>query len=184
MATDEPDSLGRAMLDSAISRLRWYKSLADGAMAQTNEAQMREPVVGDVNSIAIIIRHMAGNMRSRFTDFLSTDGEKPWRNRDQEFVDAYADRAAMLADWESGCAVVFETLQSLGPNDLLRTVTVRGEAHTVIDAITPQVIHYGYHIGQIVLIARSHVGEANWKSLTIPRGGSAQYNASLGFRPS
>lgn len=178
-----PDSaaLARATIDSAVARLEWYKSLADRAIAQVRDALLSEPLAGDVNSINVIVKHMAGNMRSRFTEFLTSDGEKSWRNRDGEFMDEYPDRAAMLADWESGWSVVFATLRALQPGDLLRTVTVRGEAHTAIDAITRQVIHYGYHIGQIVLIARTHVGEANWKTLTIPRGGSAQYNTSMGY---
>jgi hypothetical protein len=179
--TDE--SIGTRFRQSAIIGFRDDKSLADRAIAQVSDADLRRPLPGDVNSIAIIMKHMAGNMISRWTEFLSSDGEKPWRHRDREFIDEFASRAEIIEHWERGWSTLFDTLNSLTADDLLKTVTVRGEPHTVIDAIHRQLAHYGYHVGQIVLIARIHVGEENWKTLTIPRGGSEQFNRSKGYQP-
>lgn len=176
-----PVSIEADYLNVTIARLEYYKSLADRAVAQIDDAQLRKPLPGDDNSIAIIMKHMAGNMRSRFTDFLASDGEKSWRNRDGEFIDDFNSRDEITDAWETAWRLVFDTLHGLTKDDLARTVTVRGEAHTVIDAIQRQAIHYGYHIGQVVLIARIHLGPDRWKTLTIPRGGSAAYNRSMGY---
>lgn len=175
------ESVGGELLRSAASRWREYKSLADRAIVQVADADLRKPLPGDHNSIAIIMKHLAGNMLSRWTDFLVTDGEKPDRHRDGEFIDDFDSRAAILDDWERGWARLFATIESLTPDDLMKTITIRGEAHTVIDAINRQLTHYGYHVGQIVLIARIHVGEDRWRTLTIPRGGSEAFNAEKGY---
>lgn len=176
------EPIGRELLRSAASRWREYKSLADRAIAQVFDEDLRAPLPGDHNSIAIIMKHLAGNMLSRWTDFLATDGEKPDRHRDGEFIDDFDSRAAILEYWERGWARLFETIESLSPDDLMKTITIRGEAHTVIDAINRQLTHYGYHVGQIVLIARIHVGEDRWQTLTIPRGGSEAFNVKKGYQ--
>ncbi|MCI0366146.1 MAG: DUF1572 domain-containing protein, partial [Phycisphaerales bacterium] len=123
-------------------------------------------------------KHMAGNMLSRWTDFLTTDGEKPWRNRDSEFIDDSKSRREIDEYWQRGWQCLFVTLDSLKPQDLTRTILIRGEPHTVIKAIDRQLSHYGYHVGQIVLIARV-LAKDNWTTLTIPRGGSHQYNQRI-----
>jgi hypothetical protein len=128
-----------------------------------------------MNSIALIVKHLAGNMRSRWTDFLASDGEKPDRSRDAEFSDPPQTRAAMLAMWEDGWQRLLGTLESLSDSDLARTITIRGEAHSVMQAINRQVAHYSYHCGQIVFLAK-HLNHAEWQTLSIPRGNSAEFN--------
>jgi hypothetical protein len=157
---------------------RQYKKLADLAMAQVTDRQLVEMLDSEANSIAIIVKHMAGNMRSRWTDFLTTDGEKPNRNRDSEFVDPPATREALLAEWEAGWAVLFSALDPLVDEDLERTVTIRGEAHSVMQAINRQLAHYAQHVGQIVLLAK-HFAGPKWVSLSVPRGKSAEFNAKV-----
>jgi uncharacterized damage-inducible protein DinB len=169
---------GTLYLDEAFRSLRGHKRLADSAIAQLNDEQFFATPGGESNSVAIIIKHMAGNMRSRFTDFLTTDGEKPDRNRDQEFIDAGASRAELLRLWEQHWQLVFETLNSLSPEDLSRTVTIRAEPHTVMQAINRQVAHYAYHIGQIVYLAKHWKG-ADWKTLSVPKGQSEEFNAEM-----
>jgi methionyl-tRNA formyltransferase len=133
----------------------------------------------EANSIGVIIKHMAGNMISRWTDFLNSDGEKPDRNRDMEFVLAPdMAKADLIAHWERGWAQVFEAIESLRPEDLARSVHIRGKAHTVVEAINRQLTHYAYHVGQIVLLAK-HLRSTEWQSLSIPRNRSAQFNAYL-----
>jgi uncharacterized damage-inducible protein DinB len=156
----------------------YYKSLADKAIAQVADEDMYALPDEDANSIAIVMKHMAGNMKSRWTDFLCSDGEKPWRNRDSEFERPPATRQALLRLWEEGWACVFETLESLTDADLGRTVTIRGEAHSVMQAINRQMAHYSYHCGQIVLLAK-HLQHATWKPLTVPKGKSAEFNAKV-----
>jgi len=159
--------------------LRGHKRLADGAIAQLSDEQFFATPDTESNSVAITMKHMAGNMRSRFTDFLTSDGEKPDRNRDQEFVvDSDAARADILRVWEQHWALVLDTLQSLRPDDLARTVTIRGEPHSALQAINRQVAHYAYHIGQIVFLAKHWKG-AEWKTLSIPKGKSAEINAKM-----
>ena len=155
---------------------RTQKKLAEKAMAQVSDANLRRALDENTNSIAVIVKHMAGNMVSRWTDFLTSDGEKPWRNRDGEFVDDFASREDVMATWERGWKVLFETMESLKPEDLAKDVKIRGEAHSVMRAIIRQIDHYGYHIGQIVLIARVLAVGGNWEVLSIPRGGSEEYN--------
>ncbi|HVZ84947.1 MAG TPA: DUF1572 domain-containing protein [Terracidiphilus sp.] len=162
-------------LADALPLFRHYKCLADRAIAQVADEHLFAVPDAESNSIAIIVKHMVGNMRSRWTGFLTTDGEKPSRDRDSEFVDPPATRAALLAEWESGWACFFAALESLTDEDLARTVTIRGEAHSVLQAINRQLAHYPYHIGQIVFLAR-HFASAGWQSLSVPRGQSAEFN--------
>ena len=160
----------------AVRELHRLKSLADKAMAQVDDAGFATVLGSDENSIAIVVKHMAGNMRSRFRDFLTTDGEKPDRNRDGEFEIGDADsRAALQQAWEDGWRIVFAAVEPLTEEDLARTVTIRGEAMTALQAVTRQLTHYAYHVGQIVMLARHHAGD-RWTSLSIPRGGSAAFN--------
>jgi len=164
-----------AYLTDSLDLFRYYKNLAERAMAQVSDEQLLTVLDGEANSIAVIVKHMAGNMRSRWTDFLTSDGEKPDRNRDTEFEDAPATRAAMLALWEEGWQCLFKALGALSESDLQRTVTIRGEAHSVMQAINRQMAHYSYHCGQIVLLAK-HFMHADWKSLSVPRKQSADFN--------
>lgn len=162
-------------LEDSIEILRYYKRLAERAMEQVSDRQLFATLDADANSIAIVVKHMAGNMRSRWTDFLTTDGEKPDRNRDSEFEDPAPTREVLLRQWENGWACVFGALQALTDDDLDRTVTIRGEAHSVMQAINRQVAHYPHHVGQIVMLAKHFAGDG-WQSLTIPRGQSAKFN--------
>jgi hypothetical protein len=162
-------------LEDSLALFRYYKSLADRAITQVTGEQLVAPLDDESNSIAIIVKHMSGNMVSRWTDFLSSDGEKPTRNRDLEFVDPPATREALLAAWESGWNALFSALEPLTEADLQRTVTIRGEAHTVMQAIHRQVAHYSYHCGQIVFLAK-HLNHSAWKPLTVPRGASEDFN--------
>jgi hypothetical protein len=159
----------------SLDLFRYYKNLTERAMAQATDEQLLEVLDDEMNSIAVIVKHMAGNMRSRWTDFLTSDGEKPDRNRDAEFVDPPATRDALLALWEQGWQCLFNALEPLTEEDARRTVTIRGEAHSVLQAINRQVAHYSYHCGQIVMLAK-HFKNAEWQSLTIPRRKSADFN--------
>jgi uncharacterized damage-inducible protein DinB len=165
------DDVGRVYLDEVQRQFRGHKRLAEGALAQLSDEEFfRAPSDPESNSIAIVVKHMAGNMRSRFTDFLTTDGEKPWRHRDTEFeLAAGTTRAQMMEFWESGWKTVLEAVGALAPADLVRTVTVRGESYTALQAINRQLAHYAHHTGQILFWAK-HLKGAAWKSLSIPRG--------------
>ena len=162
-------------LEDSLTLFRYYKKLAESAMEQVTDEQLFTTLDEEANSIAIIVKHMTGNMRSRWTDFLTTDGEKPNRDRDSEFVAPPATRHALLADWEEGWAVVFQALEPLSDADLGRTVTIRGEAHSVMQAVNRQVAHYAHHVGQIVLLAK-HYAHNHWQSLSVPRNRSAEFN--------
>jgi uncharacterized damage-inducible protein DinB len=162
-------------IEDSIAVFRYYKLLSERAMAQLTDEQLTRVIDDESNSIAIIVKHMSGNMRSRFTDFLTSDGEKPDRQRDVEFLDPPQAREALMETWEAGWACVFAALRQLSDDDLTGTVTVRGEPHSVMQAINRQVAHYGYHCGQIVLLAK-HIGHASWKPLTVPRGQSEEFN--------
>jgi len=158
-------------LDDCVLQLRKLKAQADKAMAQVDDAQFFELLDADANSIAVIVKHVAGNMRSRWTDFLTSDGEKPDRHRDSEFEREAADtRGAIIGRWEAGWEVLFNTLMSLGPGDLGKTVPIRNEPHSVVQAINRQVSHYSAHVGQIVLLAK-HFAGPNWTTLSIPKRG-------------
>jgi len=147
-------------------------------MAQINDDQLFTALDPESNSIAIVVKHMVGNMRSRFTDFLSTDGEKPSRNRDAEFIDPVQTRQALLNEWEAGWTCLFAALESLTEGDLKRTITIRSEPHSVLQAINRQVAHYAYHVGQIVMLAK-HLGQERWQSLSVPRNRSAEFNRKV-----
>ena len=166
-----------AYLDEARRSFRGHKRLAEGAFAQLADEEMFAVIDPEANSVAQIVKHMAGNMRSRWTDFLTSDGEKPNRNRDTEFeMNAGTTRAQVMECWELGWKCVFDALESLRPEDLGRTVTIRNEPHSVVQAINRQIAHYAYHVGQIVFLAK-HLKSSDWKSLSIPRGQSQQVNA-------
>ncbi|HEU4509616.1 MAG TPA: DUF1572 family protein [Pyrinomonadaceae bacterium] len=165
--------------EDAVKALRAYKKLAEKALAQLKDEEFFVTLDEESNSVAIIMKHMAGNMFSRWTDFLTTDGEKPDRNRDMEFViDAQTTKDDVIAYWERGWARVFEALGPLRPEDFEKTVTIRGEDHTIVEAINRQLMHYAYHVGQIVFLAK-HFRSAQWESLSIPRNRSAQFNAQM-----
>lgn len=165
-------------LDDAHLQFRKLKAQADKAIAQIADEDLFRLIDPDANSIAIIMKHMAGNMRSRWTDFLTSDGEKPTRNRDREFEAEPGDTPARIRDeWDRGWTLVLETVSSLEREDLDRTVTVRGEAHSVIEAINRQLTHYAAHVGQIVLLAK-HFAGAGWTTLSIPKGKSREYDVS------
>jgi hypothetical protein len=170
--------IGAVYLEEAFRSLRGHKRLADGAIAQVSDEQFFAAPDPESNSIAIVVKHMAGNMHSRFTDFLTSDGEKPDRHRDQEFIPDGIDRALLMQRWEQNWQLVLDTVKSLGPEDLTRTVTIRGEPHSVLRAIHRQVAHYAYHVGQIVYLAK-HWKEAEWTSLSIPKGQSEEINAEM-----
>jgi uncharacterized protein DUF1572 len=163
-------------LDEAHRQMRGHKRLAEGAMAQLKDDELFITLDPETNSIAVIVKHMAGNMRSRFTDFLTSDGEKPDRHRDQEFElnAATTTRADLTKWWEDGWARVFATIESLKPDDVMRKVTIRGEANTVLQAINRQIAHYAQHTGQIVFMAK-HIRSAKWRTLSIPRGKSEDF---------
>jgi len=177
MPTTAPEgpNVAKDLIDGALAALRSNKGWADKAVAQLQDEQLHVALDPNTNCVAVIMKHVAGNLLSRWTDFLTTDGEKPWRDRDDEFVDTFATREELLAYWESGWQRLFDALTALKPDDVARTVTIRGEPHSVPLAIQRSLAHCGYHVGQIVLIARILAGE-HWTTITIPRGGSAAFN--------
>jgi hypothetical protein len=162
-------------IEDSLALFRQYKMLADRAMEQVTDEQLFAAIDPEANSIAIIVKHLSGNMRSRWTDFLTTDGEKPGRDRDSEFVDPPATRQAVLEAWAEGWARLFQALAPLSDADLGRTITIRGEAHSVMQAINRQVAHYGLHVGQIVLLAKHFAGH-RWQSPSVPKNRSAEFN--------
>lgn len=168
-------------LEDSLELFRYYKKLGERAIEQVPEAQLFAQLDDESNSIAIIVKHMAGNMRSRWTDFLTSDGEKPDRNRESEFEDAPATREALMQLWDQGWALVFGALEPLSDADLSRSVTIRGEAHSVMQAINRQIGHYALHCGQIIFLAKHWQG-GNWKSLSIPRGKSAEFTQRVQSR--
>ncbi len=173
------DSLGTHYLEDSIASLRAYKKQADKAMAQLKDDEFFVTLDEEGNSIAVIMKHMAGNMFSRWTDFLTTDGEKPNRNRDMEFVtESGATKDQVLDYWERGWQCVFNALQPLQSADLDRKVMIRGEEHTVMQAINRQLMHYANHIGQIIFLAK-HFRSSEWQSLSIPRNRSAEFEAQV-----
>lgn len=163
------------VLSATINAFEVNKRLADRAVEQVADDKLHVALDAHTNSIAVIMKHVAGNLTSRWTDFLTTDGEKPGRNRDAEFEDTFTFRAELLACWERGWACLLETLNRLTPEDCGKTVLIRGEPHSVPLALERSLGHTCYHIGQIVQVARIHAGD-KWNTLTIPRGGSEQFN--------
>src|SRR5437763_8225220 len=165
-------------IEDSLSLFRHTKKLAEGAMEQVADEQLFVALDEEMNSIAIIVKHMAGNMRSRWTDFLNSDGEKPDRNRDGEFIAPPATREDLLRLWNEGWGRVFQALEPLSDADLEHKVMIRGEPHSVMQAINRQIAHYSYHIGQIVFLAK-HFKGADWKSLSVPRNKSADFNRKV-----
>jgi uncharacterized damage-inducible protein DinB len=165
-------------IEEARRQMRGNKRLAEGAIAQLEDDQLFATLDAESNSVAIIIKHLAGNMRSRFTDFLTSDGEKPDRFRDREFeLNSATTRDEVMRLWEEGWAQVLTALDALKPEDVIRTVTIRGEPHTVLQALNRQVAHYAYHIGQIVFLAK-HLRSNQWKTLSIPLGRSEEFKVA------
>jgi uncharacterized damage-inducible protein DinB len=173
-----PHEFTDSYLTDAISMFRHYKHLAERAIAQAPDEALTAALDPESNSIAIIVKHMYGNMRSRWTDFLTSDGEKPDRNRDTEFESPANSRAQLMAQWEAGWKYVFDALSSLTDADLSRKVLIRSEPHSVTQAINRQVAHYSYHVGQIVFLAK-HFAAAHWTTLTVPRGKSAEATSNI-----
>jgi hypothetical protein len=172
-----------AYLSDALRQFRKYRELADRALAQVADEDFSRALDPESNSIAIVMKHLAGNMRSRWRNFLATDGEKPDRNRDAEFVLAPGEtRQSIAAAWDAGWTMLFAALGPLRADDLVRTVRIRGEAHTVMQAIQRQLTHYAYHVGQIVFLAK-HFAGSRWKSLSIPKGRSKDFEVSKDGEP-
>ena len=162
-------------LDSVIKQFLYYKMLGEKTFDQIPEEQLFWQYSPDSNSIATVVKHLVGNMLSRWTDFLTTDGEKPWRDRDGEFENDLGSKAEMLSLWDQGWKTMLDTLGSLSDEDLDRTVYIRNQGHTVIEAINRQLAHYPYHVGQVVYIGKMLA--SSWQSLSVPKGNSAQFNA-------
>ena len=176
-----PHQFTTSYVKDSIDLFRYYKKLSERAIAQCSDEGLVAVIDAESNSIAIIVKHMAGNMRSRWTDFLASDGEKPDRNRDTEFEDAPKTRAALLELWERGWKYLFDALEPLTDGDLTRTVTIRTEAHSVMQAINRQMAHYAHHVGQIVFLAKHLTAQATgkWDSLSVPRGKSKVSTADV-----
>jgi len=167
-------------LSDSISLFRYYKNLAERSLAQCPDQELLASLDNESNSIATIVKHMAGNMRSRWMDFLTTDGEKPDRNRDTEFETPPKTRAEMMEMWERGWKYVFDALEPLSETDLARKVTIRTEPHSVMQAINRQISHYSYHIGQITFLAKHFAAKSGqWTAVTVPRRKSAEFNAKV-----
>lgn len=173
-----PD-LATHYLEEIGRQFRGHKRLAEGAIAQVKDEELFETLDPEANSIAVLIKHMAGNMRSRFTDFLTSDGEKADRHRDQEFeMNSKPTRAQLMRWWEDGWAYVFVALDTVKPEYVLNTVTIRAEPHTVLQALNRAVAHYAQHTGQIVFLAK-HLRSSEWKTLSVPRGKSEEFNRKM-----
>jgi len=171
-------SIGNTFLQSAIKRVRYYKELGDKTIEQVSGAEMHFQPNPASNSIAVIIRHMSGNMLSRWTGFLDSDGEKEWRNRDTEFEEGRADKDELIALWEKGWACFLEALEGLKEEDLLKTIRIRSEELSAIDAINRQLAHYPYHVGQMIYLGKI-IRNGDWKNLSIAKGDSAAFNREM-----
>ena len=175
--------IAKHWLEDARLQFRKYKALGDAALAQVADEDLFRTVDAESNAIAVVMKHVANNMRSRWTDFQTSDGEKPDRNRDTEFeLDAADTKEALFARWEAGWKLLFEALAPLGEDDLLAEIRIRGEAHTVMQAVHRQLTHYAYHVGQIVYLAR-HFAGARWRSLSIPKGRSKEFEVGKDGKP-
>lgn len=172
------EHLATEVVASATASFRANKNWADNAIAQVADERLHVALDENTNSVAVITKHVGGNLKSRWTDFLTSDGEKSWRNRDDEFVDSFTNREEILNHWEEGWASLFDALAALQPEDLSKSVSIRGEAHSVPLAIHRSLAHCAYHIGQIIMVARVLAGD-KWETLTIPRGESASFNKSV-----
>lgn len=174
-----PENLGAHVLRTTLRELRLLKTLGEKAMAQLSDGEFFTTIDSESNSAAIIVKHLAGNMRSRWTNFLTADGEKADRHRDDEFViGPQTTRADVMQWWEEGWRVTFGAIEPLGPDDLMRTVVIRQEPHTVLEAVSRQVAHYAGHIGQMVFLAK-HLRSSAWQTLSIPRGQSEAFNRKM-----
>ena len=177
------ETLAQHYLDDAIASFRAYKKLAEKALAQLKDEEYFVTLDAESNSVAVIMKHIAGNMFSRWTDFLTTDGEKPNRQRDLEFViEPATTKDDVRTYWEKGWHCLFNAIEPLQPADFEKTVMIRGEEHTILQAINRQLMHYAQHIGQIVFLAK-HLRSADWQSLSIPRNRSAEFNAYVAAEP-
>lgn len=175
--------VGAQFLGDSLREFRKYKALADGALAQVDEGDLFRTIDPESNSIALVMKHVSGNMRSRWANFLTTDGEKPDRNRDTEFELAPDDtRARIFERWEAGWQLLFDALTPLSSADVSRAVAIRGEPHTILQAVNRQLTHYAYHVGQIVFLAR-HFAGSRWTSLSIPKGKSKEFDVSKEGKP-
>ena len=162
-------------LSSSIKQFEYYKSLGDKTFSQLDFNEIQKEFEHDANSISIIVKHLVGNMLSRWTNFLSEDGEKSWRNRDQEFIDTYTSKDQLLLHWEKGWQCLFDAIRPLKNEDLETLIYIRNQGHTITEAINRQLAHYSYHVGQIVFLGKLIKGK-DWKSLSIPKGNSTKYN--------
>jgi hypothetical protein len=162
-------------LESSIKLFRYYKKLGEGAIAQLNDSEVLQQPSEASNSIALIVHHLSGNMLSRWTDFLNSDGEKPWRNREAEFEESYPDKGTMMKAWEEGWNCLLNALENLKPEDLSKIIYIRNEGQSVLEAIQRQLAHYSSHVGQILFQAKAIKGN-DFKSLSIPKGGSDSFN--------
>ena len=162
-------------LQSTLKQFKYYKSLGDKTFAQLPFDELKRKVAEDSNSIAIIVKHMAGNMMSRWTNFLTEDGEKTWRNRDDEFIDSFIDKNELIEIWNKGWHCLFNALETISDDDLNQIIYIRNQGHTVTEAINRQMMHYAYHVGQIVLLGKIIKGK-DWQSLSISKGKSKDYN--------
>ncbi|MGB3801863.1 MAG: DinB family protein [Lewinella sp.] len=169
--------LPQDLLTSYQTQFAYYRTLGQRAMDQLTFQQLRADDETHSNSIAVIVKHLSGNMKSRWTNFMTSDGEKSWRNRDQEFVGDFTDREALQAAWDEGWSALESAINRIQPEQLTEIVYIRNDGHTVAEAINRQLAHYSYHVGQIVLLAKQHRGK-DWSSLSIPRGQSDAYNTS------
>lgn len=174
--------MANALLSGIIKQFIYYKTVSDKTFEQLTFEEMNVQTTKDSNSISIIVKHMVGNMLSRWTNFLTEDGEKPWREREQEFEASYTSKDELLNAWEAGWTCLFEAISTLSTEDMDKIVRIRNEEHTVAEAIFRQLGHYPYHVGQIAFIGKM-VKVENWKSLSIPKGGTAIYNAEKFSKP-
>jgi hypothetical protein len=167
-------------IESVKKQFAQYRSLAEKALEQVPDNMLNWQFNPETNSITTIVKHMTGNMHSRFTDFFTSDGEKSWRNRDGEFENEEMTREELLASWNKGWNCLFQVLDTLSPEDLLKIVLIRNEKHSVTEALNRQLTHYAYHVGQIVFISKM-ITDSRWKTLTIPRKGSREFNTKMGL---
>jgi hypothetical protein len=175
---DSLHMVSRTVIESFTGQFKSQKAMAEKAVMQLSEEQLHQPLDENTNSLVLIMKHVAGNLRSRFTDFLTSDSEKPDRDRDSEFVDDIADRKVLMDLWERGWNCLFDALSALSDADIERTITIRQQPHTVVDALTRSLGHTSYHVGQIVQLSR-YLAKENWSTITIPRGASSQFNEKM-----
>lgn len=177
------DEITRNYHADALESFRNYKKLAERAIEQVSDEEFFHSIDAEANSIAVIVKHIAGNLHSRWADFLTTDGEKPTRNRDLEFELTGDTRESLMQFWETGWKILFDNVEPLTTGDFSKTITIRGEPHTIVEAINRQLTHYAYHVGQIVLLAK-HFKLEDWKILSVPRNKSAEFNQFLAEKQS